>query len=205
MVLRGVSLSRLSESNRRPIHYEFVLDPVLGRAHAAGACHGVLDGMAVEGGRGHVGGTVGADADTAGLRIDPHLAAREGAAQKALDALSRAGSSRKVAVEVGSGPPWACARAATAGASLVQALESRPQLVESTSDRPRAAHVSWKRGVRWGARRRASAEARGPHRGVPRCFAPEARLSQYRNYSPTRILIAVRRRLMGYTLAPLDG
>jgi hypothetical protein len=94
-----------------------------------------------------VGGTVGADAEPAAVRIDHRPAAREGAAQKALGRLSRAGRGRQVAVEVGSGPPWDCARAAAAGASLVQAPEPGPQIVETASDRPRAAHVSWKRGV----------------------------------------------------------
>ena len=35
---------------------------------------------------------------------------------------------------------------------------------------------SLERGVRWGARRRASAGARGPHRGAPRFPAPQAQL-----------------------------
>ena len=125
--------SRLSESNRRPIHYEFVLDAVLGRVHAAGACHVVHAGMAVEGGRGHVGGTFGEDADPAGLRIDHRPAAREGAAQKALDPLSRAGCRRQVAVEVGSGPPWDGTRAATAGVYLVQAPVSRRWIAEAAT------------------------------------------------------------------------
>ncbi|GAA2498101.1 hypothetical protein GCM10009858_40570 [Terrabacter carboxydivorans] len=124
----GDAWSRLSESNRRPIHYEFVLDPISSRARAEIVCHLVLVGMAAEGGRGHVGGTRGADGGSAGLRIDRHPAPREGAAQKALDRPSRAGRCRQVAVEVGSGPPWERARAATAGASLVQAPESGPQV-----------------------------------------------------------------------------
>lgn len=66
----------------------------------------------------------GASASHAGLRSDAHLATDQGAAQKALDRTSRTGRSGQVAVEVGSGPPWDRAQAATAGASLVQAPES---------------------------------------------------------------------------------
>ncbi|GAA2747907.1 hypothetical protein GCM10009868_39260 [Terrabacter aerolatus] len=84
-----------------------------------------------------VGGANGS-VNHAGLRSDAHLASHQGAAQKALQQFDPAGCLGHLALEVGSGPPWVCARAATVGASLVQAPESWPRIVEPAIERDAA-------------------------------------------------------------------